>query len=80
MLAIATISAVCEYETALLTLFIDLLMRSYQFRHSQAAQNISQPDVYLFSLALVKEKNRRKYYDVSVKSLKTSVVQIEKWF
>ena len=48
MLAIGTISAVCEYETNLLTLFIDL-----------------------------KEKNRRKYYDVRIKSLESSVRQIE---
>jgi len=48
MLAIATISAVCEYEADLLTLFIDL-----------------------------KEKNRLKYYDVRIRSLETSVVQIE---
>ncbi len=51
MLAISTISAVCEYETDLLTLFIDL-----------------------------KEKNRSKYYDVRVKSLETSVVQIENMY
>ena len=48
VLAISTISAVCEYETDLLTLFIDL-----------------------------KEKNRRKYYDVRIQSLETSVRQIE---
>ena len=48
MLAISTISAVCEYETNLLTLFVDL-----------------------------KEKNRRKYYDVRIKSLETSAHQIE---
>jgi hypothetical protein len=51
MLAISTISAVCEYETDLLTLFIDL-----------------------------KEKNRRKYYGVRIKSLETSVMQIENMY
>ena len=51
MLAISTISAVCEYETDLLTLFIDL-----------------------------KEKNRRKYYGVRIKSLETSVTQIENMY
>jgi hypothetical protein len=51
VLAISTISAVCEFETNLLTLFIDL-----------------------------KEKNRRKYYDVRVKSLETSVLQIENMY
>ena len=51
MLAIATISAVCEYETNLLTLFIDL-----------------------------KEKNRRNYYEVRIKSLDTSVIQIENMY
>lgn len=51
MLAIATISAVCEYETDLLTLFIDL-----------------------------KEKNRRNYYEVRIKSLETSVVQIKNMY
>jgi hypothetical protein len=51
MLAISTISAVCEYESDLLILFIDL-----------------------------KEKNRIKYYDVRVKSLETSVVQIENMY
>ncbi len=48
MLAISTISTICEYETSLLTLFIDL-----------------------------KEKNRRKYYEVRIRSLETSVRQIE---
>jgi len=51
LLAIATISAVCEYETDLLTLFIDL-----------------------------KEKNRSKYYGVRIKSLETSVMQIENMY
>ncbi|MGB5745616.1 MAG: hypothetical protein WBM69_01460 [Desulfobacterales bacterium] len=51
MLAISTISAVCEYETNLLTLFIDL-----------------------------KEKNRLKYYGVRIKSLETSVIQIENMY
>lgn len=50
-LAISTISAVCEYETNLLALFIDL-----------------------------KEKNRRKYYDVRISSLETSVRQIENMY
>jgi recombinational DNA repair ATPase RecF len=48
VLAISTIIAVCEYESNLLTLFIDL-----------------------------KEKNRRKYYDVRIMSLETAVRQIE---
>jgi len=51
MLAISTISAVCEYESNLLTLFIDL-----------------------------KEKNRRRYYGVRIKSLETSVMQIENMY
>jgi len=51
VLAISTISAVCEYETNLLTLFIDL-----------------------------KQKNRRKYYGVRIKSLETSVIQIENMY
>lgn len=51
MLAISTIRAVCEYETNLLALFIDL-----------------------------KEKNRRKYYGVRIKSLETSVIQIENMY
>jgi len=51
MLAISTISAVCEYETDLLTLFLDL-----------------------------KEKNRSKYYGVRIKSLETSVMQIENMY
>lgn len=51
MLAISTISAVCEYESNLLTLFIDL-----------------------------KEKNRSKYYGVRIKSLETSVIQIENMY
>ena len=51
MLAISTISAVCEYETNLLSLFIDL-----------------------------KEKNRSKYYGVRIKSLETSVIQIENMY
>lgn len=51
VLAISTISAVCEFETNLLTLFVDL-----------------------------KEKNRRKYYGVRIKSLETSVMQIENMY
>ena len=50
-LAISTISAVCEYEKDLLTLFIDL-----------------------------KEKNRRRYYDVRINSLETSARQIENMY
>lgn len=51
LLAISTISVVCEYETDLLTLFMDL-----------------------------KEKNRRLYYRVRIKSLETSVAQIENMY
>lgn len=51
MLAINTISAICEYERDLLTLFIDL-----------------------------REKNRRKFYDVRIESLETSARQIENMY
>lgn len=47
MLAIATITAVCQYEADQLTLFPDL-----------------------------REKNRRKYYDIRIESLETSIRQI----
>jgi hypothetical protein len=51
MLAISTISAICEYERDLLTLFIDL-----------------------------REKNRRKFYDVRIESLETSARQIKNMY
>jgi hypothetical protein len=47
VLTVAAISAVCEYEADLTTLFMDL-----------------------------KEKNRRHYFDVRIKSLETSIQQV----
>ena len=50
-MAISTISAICDYETNLLALFIDL-----------------------------KQKNRRKYYEVRINSLAISIQQIENMY